>query len=461
MLLALLSAVATALPQQPEPALRALLVTGANNHDWQYTAPQIAAALRETGRFDVTVTDRPADDLAGVAKRHAAGELDVIVLDYNGPRWGEAAERGFLDAVRAGCGVVVVHAADNAFEGWTDYELLVGHLWRKGTGHGAYHPFDVVVVDHDHPVTHGMEDLRLHPDELYHRLVHAPGAEHKVLMSAFSEPKTGGTGRHEPMATAGAFGKGRVFHTPLGHVWRNTPGTHATWGDPQLRLLLARGAEWAATGAVTLPTTPFNRLSTAEREAGFELLFDGRSLEHWKGYKADEVPAGWQVQDAAIVRTAGGGDLVSRGEFGDFDFRFSFRISPNGNSGVMWHVLDGQPETYFSGPEYQVLDDLGSKPGPKHSVGALYDLVAPAADKVVRPAGSWNDGRILLQNGRLELWLNGKRTVESPCAGDDWLQMVADSKFKDWPFGKAASGRLALQDHGNEVAYRNLRIRRL
>ena len=83
-------------------------------------------------------------------------KLDLIVLDYNGPRWGEAAEDAFLQAVRAGCGVTVIHAADNAFPGWEEYELMVGLLWRKGTGHGRYHPFDIAVVDHNHPITRGM-----------------------------------------------------------------------------------------------------------------------------------------------------------------------------------------------------------------------------------------------------------------------------------------------------------------
>src|SRR5688500_9687578 len=135
--LALSAAVAPA--QDP---LRVLLVTGANNHDWEWTSGEIAAALAETGRFAVTVTSEPGKDLAAPTLR----EHRAIVLDYNGPRWGEAAEQNFLAAVEAGAGVVVIHAANNAFDGWTEYEKLVGLLWRRGegraAGHGAYHPFD-------------------------------------------------------------------------------------------------------------------------------------------------------------------------------------------------------------------------------------------------------------------------------------------------------------------------------
>ena len=458
----ILCAAATSLTPQ-SPPIQTLLVSGANNHDWQWTSPAIAAALEETGRFAVTITNKPKEDLKSVAEQHANGKLDLIVLDYNGPRWGEQAEAAFLRAVRAGCGVTVIHAANNAFVGWDDYERMVGLLWRKGTGHGRYHAFDVAVVDHNHPITRGMADLKMHPDELYHRLKHKEGAHYQVLMSAFSDPKTGGTNRHEPMATASTFGDGRVFHTPLGHVWRNNLPSHATWHDPQLRSLVARGSEWAATGAVTLSPTPLNRLSAREAEQGFVSLFDGKSIEHWVGYKQSAPPAkGWVVRDAAIVHEArgGGGDLVSRELYGDFDFRFSFRIAPRGNSGVMWHVTDEGKQTYFSGPEYQVIDDAGSRPSERHAVGALYDLVA-AKGKTVRPAGAWNDGRIVVHEGRLQHYLNGKKVVDTPCAGPEWTAMIQQSKFKNWPFGTAKEGRMALQDHGDEVAYRNLRIKKL
>jgi hypothetical protein len=151
--------------------LRALIVSGANNHDWEWTSPELAAVLTETGRFQAAITNAPAAALVDAAAAHARGELDVLVLDYNGPRWGDAAEKGFLAAVEAGVGVTVVHAANNAFTGWKEYEQMVGLLWRQGTGHGRYHPFDVHVIDHYHPITLGMADLRQHPDELYHNLV--------------------------------------------------------------------------------------------------------------------------------------------------------------------------------------------------------------------------------------------------------------------------------------------------
>src|SRR5690606_19608640 len=116
------------------------------------------------------------------------------------------------------------------------------------------------------------------------------------LASAHSDVATGGSGRDEPMILVHEYGDGRVFHTPLGHVWRGVPASRASHADPQFRRLVARGTEWAATGTVTLSPTPPNWLSPEERAAGFELLFDGRSTDGWRGYRSDAMPAtGWAV----------------------------------------------------------------------------------------------------------------------------------------------------------------------
>ncbi len=107
-----------------------------------------------------------------------------------------------------------------------------------------------------------------------------------------------------------------------------------------------------------------------------------------------------------------------------------------------------------------MIDDIGVKPGPRHAIGSLYDM-GPATNKLVLPAGSWNEGRIVVREGRLHHYLNGVKVVDCPCAGPKWIEMVQSSKFKDWPFGKASEGRMALQDHGDEVAFRNLRIKKM
>jgi hypothetical protein len=163
--------------------LRALVVSGENNHHWEFTSRKLVELLYASGKFRVDRTDEPAKALADA---EALAGYDAIVLDYNGPRWGEEAERAFIEAVRGGTGVVVVHAADNAVPGWVEYEQLVGHLWREGTSHGRFHPFDVEVVDAEHPITRGLAPIRAHDDELYHGLVNPQGVGDLVLLGALS-----------------------------------------------------------------------------------------------------------------------------------------------------------------------------------------------------------------------------------------------------------------------------------
>ena len=226
-----------------------LIVTGANNHDWRFTSEDYKRLLEETRRFRVTITRDPARDLA----RLDLTRFQAMLLDYNGPRWGEKPEKRFLAAVRGGVGVVVLHAADNAFPGWAEYERMVGDLWRRGkTSHGRFHPFDVEVIDRNHPITAGLPAFKAHPDELYHHLVHTPGVKTRVLMRAFSTKESGGSGRYEPMAIVLNYGKGRVFHSPLGHVWKGVAKTRVSLADPQFRVLVIKAVEWAATGACTL-----------------------------------------------------------------------------------------------------------------------------------------------------------------------------------------------------------------
>src|SRR5688572_1086091 len=170
-----------------------LIVSGENNHDWRWTSPELERLLEESGLFAADVTDDPARVLADPK---VLGRYRAFVLDYNGARWGDAAEKAFLAAVENGAGVSVIHAANNAFEGWTEYERLVGYLWRKsaGTGHGQFHAFDVTLLDRDHPITRGMFDLRAHPDELYHKLWRAPDTDTRVLATAWSSAESGGSG---------------------------------------------------------------------------------------------------------------------------------------------------------------------------------------------------------------------------------------------------------------------------
>jgi hypothetical protein len=198
-------------------------------------------------------------------------------------------------------------------------------------------------------------------------------------------------------------------------------------------------------------------------EGEWRTLFDGGSLEGWRGFKKDSVPAGWQVVDGALTRVGKAGDLITQDEFGDFELTLEWKVAEGGNSGIMYRVTEDAGETYESGPEMQVLDDARHKDGQSRltAAGSAYGLY-PAPAGVVKPAGEWNAVRILVRGNHVEHWLNGTKVVEYELGSPDWKAKVQASKFKQWPgYGRAASGHIALQDHGDRVAYRNIKVRTL
>jgi type 1 glutamine amidotransferase len=226
--------------------IKTLLLSGQNNHDWKRSSPFIRGLLEATGQFQVTLAE---DASAALADARSLAQYSLVFSDYNGPDWSEAAKTNFEAAVRGGTGLVILHAADNAFTGWVQYETMAGLLWREGAGHGWYHQFKVKIADHDHPVTKGLADFEI-TDELYHRLTHMHNAPFQVLARAWSDPAKGGSGNHEPVMLAAQYGRGRVFHMILGHVWAEGPMT--TFENLPFQRCLLRGCQWAATGTVTL-----------------------------------------------------------------------------------------------------------------------------------------------------------------------------------------------------------------
>lgn len=194
---------------------------------------------------------------------------------------------------------------------------------------------------------------------------------------------------------------------------------------------------------------------------------DPAQLEaNFKGYQKDTVPAGWAVEDGAIALfRAGSGDLVTREDFGSFDLALEWKISPRGNSGVMFHVSEDPQyaQTYFTGPEMQVMDNAAfdGAVSMKHAAGANYDLQAPPGD-FSKPVGDWNQARIMVFRGEVRYWLNGEVCCTFELNSPEWQALIAASKFASTPgFGVQGHGKIALQDHGNPVWYRNIRIRRL
>lgn len=211
------------------------------------------------------------------------------------------------------------------------------------------------------------------------------------------------------------------------------------------------------------PTAGPNTLTTAEQDAGWQLLFDGETTDGWRGFRVDTAPSGWQVVDGTLSRVGGGGDLMTDAAYGDFELSLEWRIQPCGNSGVMYRVVETEERTYHSGPEMQVLDDACHPDGrsPLTSAGSNFGLY-PAPRGIVKPAGQWNHARILARGSHIEHWLNDSLMVEYELWSPDWEQRVQNSKFVEWPsYGRARSGHIVLQDHGDTVAYRNIKIREL
>jgi hypothetical protein len=206
-----------------------------------------------------------------------------------------------------------------------------------------------------------------------------------------------------------------------------------------------------------------NVLTDAERAQGWRLLFDGNSLAGWRSLKAPEPGAGWKVVDGAIVRTARSGDLLTADEFGDFELSIEWKVEDATNSGILYRVSLGDAETYYSGPEYQLLDNVkgGDRFDPKHVCGALYDLVAPPKD-FTHAVGDWNETRIVVRGWHIEHWLNGEKIVDTDLSTPEGRDLIAHSKFGVMPhFAAFARGHIALQDHDNSVSFRNIKIRDL
>lgn len=219
----------------------------------------------------------------------------------------------------------------------------------------------------------------------------------------------------------------------------------------------------AGCGPQWQPSTmdhPTVMLSADERQAGYRPLFDGVSLIGWRAWPRG-APSGWRAVNGTIERAGGGGDLVTDETFANFDLALDWKVAPGGNSGIFYRVADTGSHTYETGPEMQVLDDAGHGDGrsPLTSAGSVYGLYA-APPGIVKRAGEWNAARILVNGNHVEHWLNGTRVAQYELMSPDWEQKVAASKFNDWKgYGRTPRGRIGLQDHGDAVAFRNIRIR--
>lgn len=196
------------------------------------------------------------------------------------------------------------------------------------------------------------------------------------------------------------------------------------------------------------------------------VLFDGNSTDRWRGYKRDAFPdKGWVIEGGALKTVVGGDrvDLVTKDKYQNYELELEWRVSPGGNSGVIYNVSEDLTEAWNTGPEMQVLDDSKHPDGknPKTSSGSLYALIAPAK-ATLRPVGEFNKARLVVHGTHVEHWLNGKKVVEYEWGSDDVKKLIAASKFKEFPrFAGERGGHIVLQHHGEEAWFRNIRIREL
>ncbi len=200
-------------------------------------------------------------------------------------------------------------------------------------------------------------------------------------------------------------------------------------------------------------------------DEGWILLFDGSSFDHWRGYRAEEMPEGWLIQDGAMLisEPGHGGDLVTRDRFQNFEFELEWKVPDGGNSGIMFHVTEDYGSPWATGPEMQILDNDAFEGGAleKNSAGSNYDLHAPSVD-TSKPAGEWNTIRLVVNGPSVEHWMNGTKIVQYELWSYEWRELVDGSKWVNHEdYGMRSEGHIALQGDHSPVAFRNIRLRRL
>lgn len=226
------------------------------------------------------------------------------------------------------------------------------------------------------------------------------------------------------------------------------------------------------------PVNTKNQLTSAEKENGWKMLWDGKSTEGWRGARLDDFPEqGWEIENGILTvlasggaESAAGGDIVTDSLYGDFELKVDFKITEGANSGIKYYVdtdLNKGPGSSI-GLEYQILDDerhpdakLGNHEGSR-TVASLYDLIQADPDKPINPVGEWNTAHIISKDNHVEHWLNGTKVLEYERGSDNFRKLVSESKYDKWPdFGELVKGRILLQDHGNRVSFKNIKIKEL
>ncbi|MEO2071298.1 MAG: DUF1080 domain-containing protein [Zunongwangia sp.] len=253
------------------------------------------------------------------------------------------------------------------------------------------------------------------------------------------------------------------------------PGKTIMWKDIRIQ---TDSLEHYSQKMQIAPVTTKNTLTTSEEKDGWKMLWDGKTTEGWRGARLEDFPQqGWEIKNGILTvlasggaESAAGGDIVTEKLYGDFELKADFKITEGANSGIKYYVdtdINKGPGSSI-GLEYQILDDdkhpdakLGNHEGSR-TVASLYDLIKADPDKPIHPVGAWNTARIISKNNHVEHWLNGTKVLEYERGSEDFRKLVSESKYAKWDrFGELEEGRILLQDHGNRVSFKNIKIKTL
>ncbi len=413
-----------------------LILTGNSVNDWRWTSTYMRQVLEDSGKFDVEISLYPDGSLLD---RDALTRFRVLVVDYEGARWGALAEERFLESVEAGTGVVALNAATTAFRDWPQWRDVIGvaptDLLASGFG-----LVDVAVGNREHPITSGLGEFAGHVDVLLP--VEASGGE--VLATAGRDST--------PAVVVGRHGEGRTVAIPLGNVAVGRPETWPAQNDPQFQQLLLRAVEWAANGSVTaMRRVEPNTLSPADRAEGWRLLFDGSSVSGWEGLGGRGFPEDrWDVRDGQLrilPGEAGEGDIVTAETFAEYELELE------------WRVAEGA-EYVESGLSIGVDADAPQAPGFDVSLDSQADHAL--GWELLRPAGEYNHVRIEARNDRIRHWLNGVRLLTLHVAPGELAERLRGQNMAEDPeLSRTPFGRIALKNRGTAIWFRNIKIRSL
>ncbi len=230
----------------------------------------------------------------------------------------------------------------------------------------------------------------------------------------------------------------------------------------QIILTLIAAISICELGSLAAIAAAPNELTKSETAAGWKLLFDGKTSKGWRSFRKTTFPEkGWVIENGILKHVArgGGGDIITDGEYDNFDLEWDWMVPAGANNGIKYLITEKRDRVV--GHEYQMIDDK-TAPEAKHTTGSFYDVLPPSKEKPLKPVGEWNHSRVLIQGNHVEHWLNGSKILSYELGSEEVLKAVQNSKFKSIPdFGKKIKGHIILTEHTDEASYKNIKIRPL